>query len=286
RVELRAANKCHPILEGGLQVKGGNNAELILNGIMVCRRTLDISEVKNLSLRHCTLVPGTTSLRLNLKSDKSATGVEINHSIISSLRISSERSTLNVQDSIIHSMDSNTPAIAGIKKDKPGPSTTLERATIIGTIYVKELKASNVIFTGSIASDMQQTGCIRFSYIPPGSQTPRSYRCQPDLAVQKKLEEELEKKTGLTPEEIKLKKIIEEEITLRLKPVFTDLHYGNPGYCQLLLQCPVEISQGADDGAEMGVFHDLFQPQRETNLQVRLNEYLRFGLEAGIFYVR
>jgi hypothetical protein len=34
----------------------------------------------------------------------------------------------------------------------------------------------------------------------------------------------------------------------------------------------------------MGAYHDLFEPQRETNLRVRLAEYLRFGLEAGIFY--
>jgi hypothetical protein len=34
----------------------------------------------------------------------------------------------------------------------------------------------------------------------------------------------------------------------------------------------------------MGVFHDLYAPQRETNLKVRLEEYLRFSLEAGIFY--
>jgi hypothetical protein len=34
----------------------------------------------------------------------------------------------------------------------------------------------------------------------------------------------------------------------------------------------------------MGAFHDLYQPQRETNLRIRLDEYLRFGLEAGIFY--
>ena len=43
-------------------------------------------------------------------------------------------------------------------------------------------------------------------------------------------------------------------------------------------------AEGADDEGEMGVFHDLYQPQREANLRVRLEEYLRFGLEAGIFY--
>ncbi len=34
----------------------------------------------------------------------------------------------------------------------------------------------------------------------------------------------------------------------------------------------------------MGVMHPLFQPQREINLRIRLDEYLRFGLRAGLFY--
>jgi hypothetical protein len=46
----------------------------------------------------------------------------------------------------------------------------------------------------------------------------------------------------------------------------------------------VEIGQGADDQAEMGAFQDLYQPQRKANLRARLDEYLRFGLDAGIFY--
>jgi hypothetical protein len=45
------------------------------------------------------------------------------------------------------------------------------------------------------------------------------------------------------------------------------------------------IREGADDGGEMGVMHALFQPQRESNLRIRLDEYLRFGLHAGLFYV-
>jgi hypothetical protein len=66
--------------------------------------------------------------------------------------------------------------------------------------------------------------------------------------------------------------------------VFTSLQYGDPGYCQLSQLCSVFIRQGADDEAEIGAFHNLYQPQREQNLRTRLNEYLRFGLEAGIFY--
>jgi hypothetical protein len=69
-----------------------------------------------------------------------------------------------------------------------------------------------------------------------------------------------------------------------LVPSFTAIRYGLPGYAQLRLGCPLQIRTGADDEAEMGAFHKLYQPQRVTNLGVRLDEYLRFGLEAGIFY--
>ena len=73
-------------------------------------------------------------------------------------------------------------------------------------------------------------------------------------------------------------------VARRLVPSFTSLRYNDPGYCQLRRVAPDQIRTGADDEAEMGAFHDLFQPQRESNMRARLDEYLRFGLEAGIFY--
>ena len=69
-----------------------------------------------------------------------------------------------------------------------------------------------------------------------------------------------------------------------MRPVFTSLRYGDAGYGQLSAHCAAEIRLGADDGAEMGAFHDLYQPQREANVRTSLDEYLRFGLEAGIFF--
>jgi hypothetical protein len=35
----------------------------------------------------------------------------------------------------------------------------------------------------------------------------------------------------------------------------------------------------------MGVFHDLFNPQREANLRARLDEYTPAGMRAGIIFV-
>lgn len=95
---------------------------------------------------------------------------------------------------------------------------------------------------------------MRFCYVPPGSITPPRYRCIPDEAHPDAL------------------------------PHFTSLRYGDPGYAQLRPATDRSIRVGASDEGEMGVLHALFQPQRETNLRIRLDEYLRFGLHAGVFY--
>jgi hypothetical protein len=67
-------------------------------------------------------------------------------------------------------------------------------------------------------------------------------------------------------------------------PSHTSLRYGDPGYMQLRRSTHVAVRTGASDEGSMGVTHELHEPQRETNLRVRLDEYLRYGLEAGFFY--
>jgi hypothetical protein len=88
--------------------------------------------------------------------------------------------------------------------------------------------------------------------------------------------------TVLSPAE---RLVIRNEALARLIPGFTSTRYGEPAYGQLHLGCPTEIKTGAEDGSEMGAFSFLKQPQRETNLRIRLEEYLPFGLEPGIIYV-
>jgi hypothetical protein len=69
-----------------------------------------------------------------------------------------------------------------------------------------------------------------------------------------------------------------------LRPHFTSRRYGDAAYLQLAAITPKAIRHGADDEGEIGLLHPLAQPQREANLRIRLDEYLRFGLAAGIFY--
>ncbi len=67
-------------------------------------------------------------------------------------------------------------------------------------------------------------------------------------------------------------------------PQFNAVRYGASTYCQLAAACADEIKRGADDESELGVFHDLFQPQREANLHARLDEYTPAQTDAGIIF--
>jgi hypothetical protein len=113
---------------------------------------------------------------------------------------------------------------------------------------------------------------VRFCYVPAGSRTPRRYDCQPDLAVSAL------RANGIPTQAER------ERAEMSVRPHFNSVRYGTPAYCQLAETCPVEISRGADDESEMGVYHDLFQPQREANLRARLDEFTPAGVDAGIIF--
>jgi hypothetical protein len=282
RIEIRSANGRRPtlVLKGDFQINGSDDAEITLNGLLITGGKLQVNgSIKALRIRHCTLVPG-IGLKINGDTEhpddpsivvkSSETKIEIDHSIVGGLRIDKDAS-IKISNSIIDAISENKVAYAGIDGISAGGEISIENSTVIGKIHTFLLKvASNTILIADlisgdgwpapVISERRQEGCVRFSYLPMNSQVPRRYRCQPDLAIQQKIDDS------------------------RIKPEFTSLRYDDPGYVQLRMICPVEIRKGAEDESEMGVFHNLYQPQRETNLRVRLDEYLRFGLEAGIFY--
>jgi hypothetical protein len=269
RMELRAANLSRPTLQrggdtptsGDWVLQSGADSSLTLNGLVIHGHTLRIpgaatNQLTQLTLRHCTLVPGANS---SLIVEAPTVRVVIDHSIVGGLRVAAN-AHVSITDSIVDATSESAVAFGGPAgpPNAPGGTLRIERSTVIGQVYTHELElASNSIFLSPVVSDKKQQGCVRFSHLPLSSQAPRRFRCQPTSA----------------------------EDELRVRPQFTSLLYGDPGYGQLSLRCAREIREGADDEAEMGVFHDLFQPQRETNLRVRLKEYLRFRLEAGVFYV-
>jgi hypothetical protein len=308
RLEWRAADEDRPtvVLEGDLEITGGADAEVTLNGLLMTGGTIRVpasegNQLRRLRIRHCTLVPGISLTNSgtpgrpeqpSLIVDLQNVTVEIDHCIVGGLRVV-EGARVQITDSIVDANHETEVAYAATDGESAGGKLEVTDSTIIGKVHTVFMElASNTLFVADLTtpdpwnvpvrSEREQAGCVRFSYLPENSRVPRPYRCQPDLAVEKAIEAALKKNPALTSAE---KNGIAKGIRAWLKPTFTDRRYGQPAYCQLGPSCPMAIRTGADDEGEMGAFHKLYHPQRETDLRVRLGEYLRFGLEVGIFYV-
>ncbi|NJD75647.1 MAG: hypothetical protein FIB08_00935 [Candidatus Methanoperedens sp.] len=362
-----------PHVLGNISVQGGddfsnNPGQLILDGIMIeGMLNVLVGNLGSLTIAHCTLVPDKGGLKINPSAVEERTNprlhISIDHSICGQIIVPENVPELKIRDSIVDSVEEDYTIYAGEQSGKimPGPSTSIERTTVFGKVLVDQMiLASEVIFTGQVEVERFQKGCVRFSYVPGGSRTPRRYRCQSDRALdylfswdeirdikyerliellkpyfnfkwlstgkidsitstmiavssgdsQPKDVLSLTLNTDKTRVILMLNSVRLDEFVVKiengmmnvytvkkagaacgcrigsgLKPAFTSIVYGDPGYAQLGRNCAEEIRTGAEDGSEMGVFCSLKQPQREANFRTSLDEHLGFGLEAGIFYV-
>jgi hypothetical protein len=269
------ASEARPHLLGDLEVRGSADPDavaggLALNGLLVeGSLTVAAGDLGELRLADSTLVPGGGGLVVESSAGQENDRLELHveRAIVAAIELPETVAALGVADSIVG--EGEGAAIAA-----PGTALDVQRATLLGETACASLEAGNSIFGARVVAARRQLGCVRFSYVPrdpdpaADSRTPRRYRCQPDLALAGVLD----------PAEGAL-------IRSRVAPMLSASEYGRPDFCQLARACAEEIRTGAEDGSEMGAFSSLRQPQREANLRASLAEYLRFGLEAGIFYV-
>jgi len=301
---IRAADRERPVIRlidwqenkpDSLNIRGQERSRFTLDGLLITGRSVQIEgEVRGVHLRHCTLVPG-WGLHHNCEPRRPAEpGLElfhcgecvtIEHCITGSILIYENEAQndplrITISDSIVDATNFERSALSKPIDDLAYAALTIQRSTIFGQVRVHALQlAENSIFTGRIHVARRQIGCMRFCSISYGSRTPRRFHCQPDLVLQTLEQQE----RGIHNRRAK-EAYIQQAID-RVRPHFTSVRYGNAGYGQLALFSASEITRGADDQSEMGAFHDLFQPQRETNLRTRLDEYTPAGMETGIIYM-
>ncbi len=298
-LQLRAANKTRPVIRlldwqtdgpDSLTIVMGEASQFALDGLLVAGRGLTVMGAENretpsvcaarLDIRHCTLVPGwaldgtckpISPNKESLELRNVRAQVRIEHSILGPIEVQedevhSDPIPIEISDSIVDAMGGDREAIVGPQARHAHAILTVRRSTVFGIVQVHAIKlGENSIFQDCVHVARRQIGCLRFSYIPPGCRTPKRYSCQPDLAI--------------AASDDAAEKAREAE---RVRPQYTARRYGQPAYAQLSIHCAREIFEGADDGAEMGVFHDLFQPQRFANLRARLEEFIPAGMDSGV----
>jgi hypothetical protein len=270
-----------------ISVRGGRGSRFTLDGIMVAGRGIEVAPLSHddldnpapsdadlcqVLIRHCTLVPGWTlendctpcrtgepSIVLN----GSRTCLSVSHSIVGAIRVISdagivERARILIEGSIVDATATSRNAIAGPVDEVAAAELCIQRSTVVGKVRVHAVTlVNNTILAGTMMVARRQRGCVRYSYLPPGSRTPRRHHCQPDASA--------------TPVEM-----------LRIHPGFMSMRFGTPDYMRLHADVPDEIRRGADDTSEMGVYHDLFEPQRIALLEARLADAVPAGIEASV----
>ncbi len=152
---------------------------------------------------------------------------------------------VTVTDSIVDAQAFG-PGVQGISSV---PRLLVERSTLAASVQCDVLEANLAVFDSVVTVKFRQQGCVRFCYFAPQSMTPRRYECAKALP----------------------------------RPVYTSRHFGDAAYFQLALDCPSSILQG-ERGYEMGVWSSLRNAQRQSHLELRLQDYMPAGLVPEIFF--
>jgi len=311
-LQLRGANGARPVLrlldqqvarvDAVLTSGAGAGGRLALDGLLISGRGLSLSgDLACVTIRHCTLVPGweldcdctpKSPQKPSIATRRFRGRLQIEHSILGSIHmfedeVHQDPVELSITDSILDATSPKLPAIGAPPGRWAHAALTLLRSTVIGGIDAHAIQlAENSIVLGPVQVARRRTGCIRFCFVRRGSRTPRRFHCQPDLA-ERAAEDALRKAAadaGLAPPADAVIQAAQLAAARRVGPLFVSLRYGTPAFAQLADGCADEIRRGADDESELGVYHDLFQPQREAVLQARLEEYVPAGTRAGLFH--
>jgi hypothetical protein len=298
-LELRSADETVQtlLLDGALTVTGNAGSQFLVNGIVMAAQesfkppanepalvNIPLTRLSGsaenllaeLTLTDCTLVPGwhfeaapadgkpqqaaepkTPVLQLNAN----AVALTAKNSILGGIR-SNPLATVSLTNCIVDATDSGNTAYAATDETSGGAALTMNGCTVVGRVHASVLQyVSDCIFwasddrrgTSGLVADRRQQGCVRFSFLPFRAVVPAQYQCV-------------------------------QQMVAGVFPAFVTTRYGQPGYLKLMACTDDAIRRGADDGSEMGAYHFVMAPQRESDLQIRLQEYVPVGMEFGIVY--
>jgi hypothetical protein len=244
---------------------------LVLDGLELTQGLrLAVRSVAAVDLRYVTLrAPGTIALRAT--GTLTAIRISIDSSVCGPVRLGTTAGpvtgSLTMRDSVL-----GADGAAGEALTAAELATTLCNVTVLAASSMRELTGTNVVFTEPVTVTRRQSGCLRHSFVAPGSATPRTFRCQPALA----LAEAAEAKGGpLTEDE-------QAAARLAVHPVLTDVAADEPTYAMLHPLCPDAIRSGGEGDVEMGAFARAAFGIAVADLVALFDDYLPIALEAGV----
>lgn len=145
---------------------------------------------------------------------------------------------ISIANSALDPDDAHTEALVAEKSP-----VRLERCTVTGAVRVKELFASESIFMKTASVVDPQKGCVRYSRISEGGNTlPLLYKCTTGPAA------------------------------------FCSNHPWKSNYLKLKRTCRQDACTWAENGGEIGAYHQALYTLKTKNLMMKFEEYLPVGL--------
>lgn len=243
---LRAARDTQPVIEVAASVPGAASfTHLEITGLVITATaplSLSLPEAQTLAFNFLTIRRSDLNLVVSFRE---ATGVEelsIALCILGPLTLG-DTGVVRINDSILDAgADGLVDALVA-----PGADISMDRCTVLGGLRAQRVDISDSILRYPVFAGERFEGCIRYSMLAPGGQTPRKHR-----------------------------------VVRQPFPRFVTLDRRDPAYLRLSRDTAVTILTGASDSGEIGAFNLARIAEIERAVLRRLSEHTPAGLRTGV----
>ena len=253
RVGVYGPDALRPVVDGDLTVTGAGGSAVVLDGLVIDGDVVvRAGDLGLLTLADCT-VAGTVRVEAGAAEVNEDCQVDLVRTVVRAVDVAPTVPGLTVRDSVVDSRPGGGGDEAGRAVVGDGAHLRVTGSTVRGDVRVRTLDAGSAVLDGTVTVEHRQTGCVRYSYLGPGSRVPRRYRCVPA-----------------------------EDGGPASPPVYVFTRPGPPSYLALAPRCPSVIAEGGEGGSEMGVHHHLGRPLRVQAARRLLEPFVPVGVELGV----
>nr|WP_238342074.1 phage tail protein [Actinopolymorpha rutila] len=249
-----------PVVVGDLRLTGAPGSAVLLDGLVVTGDVVVAAgDLGRLTVSQCTIAG-----RVRVEgADGAANGdcrVVLRRTRAAGVDLAADVPELTLVESIVDALPPELANVAvnaltgvtGPAVTAPGAAVVVTGCTVRGGLTSRSLNAGNSILDGAAVVEHRQIGCVRYSYVGPGSRVPRRFSCVPPA-----------------------------EGAGAPSPVYVSIEPGSPSYLALAPGCPADIRAGAEGDGEMGAYHHLQAQLRVQATRRLLAPYVPVGLEIG-----
>lgn len=247
RLVVQAAERERPVIlvANWTVAPGSSFDELSLVGLAIGANAdgnFNLPPAAVYRLSYCSILRAGMRLRFDPTGAAEEDLVEVTRCLTGGLELAG-RGALRITDSVVDA----GRAVGTVALTATGGEIHLDRATVFGEVNCRVIHASETIFEHRVVVTDRFHGCVRYSRVTGDSVLPRIHRVVEDVALR-----------------------------------FVALDRHDPAHARLAAEADRLILAGAEDGGEMGAFHQVQLALRYEGYRRRLEESTPAGLMTGV----